>query len=304
MTDLVLAGSTPAVLRPARAALIALLAGGAAIGFAPIFFRLGELGPVATAFWRLALALPVLALWLMVERRRHPEDRQPSSLRDVFDLAVVGLCFAADLSVWHWSLEWTSVANGTLLCNFAPIFVTLYAWLLFRERFTVTFLAGLALALAGAIMLIGASLSFNPDHSVGDGLALASAQFYAGYILGVGRLRQRFTTATIMTWSGLAAALALLALTIASGERLLATTWQGWLTLAGLGLLSQAAGQSLIAYALAHLPAAFGSVSLLMQPATAAVLAWLLLGEALGPWQAAGTGVVLAGIVLARRGSR
>jgi drug/metabolite transporter (DMT)-like permease len=138
---------------------------------------------------------------------------------------------------------------------------------------------------------------------VGDGLALVSAQLYAGYLMAVGRLRQRFSTATIMTWSGLAAVLALLVLTLATGERLFATTWQGWLMLAGLGLFSQAAGQSLIAYALAHLPAAFGAVGLLIQPATAAVLAWVLLGEALGPWQAAGAAVVAAGIVLARRGS-
>jgi drug/metabolite transporter (DMT)-like permease len=295
--------SPPPVAGSDRGALIALLAGGVAIGFAPIFFRSGELGPVASAFWRLALAFPVLALWLLAERRRHPQAPRPSSLRDVFDLALAGFCFAGDLSAWHWSLEWTSVANGTLLCNFAPIFVTLYAWLLFRERFSLTFLAGLALAVAGATMLIGASLSFSPTHSVGDGLALVSAQLYAGYLMAVGRLRQRFSTATIMTWSGLAAVLALLVLTLATGERLFATTWQGWLMLAGLGLFSQAAGQSLIAYALAHLPAAFGAVGLLIQPATAAVLAWVLLGEALGPWQAAGAAVVAAGIVLARRGS-
>ena len=89
-----------------------------------------------------------------------------------------------------------------------------------------------------------------------------------------------------------------------TGERLLATTGWGWWMLIGLGVFSQAIGQSLITYALAHLPAAFGSVSLLMQPATAALLAWVTLGEALGPWQALGASVVAAGIVVARRGSR
>jgi drug/metabolite transporter (DMT)-like permease len=293
-----------ATVRRARFALIALLTGGAAIGFAPIFFRLGELGPVASAFWRLALALPVLVAWLLVERRCCPDQRRPSSLRDFLDLSVPGLCFAVDLSLWHWSLNWTSVANSTLLCNFAPIFVTLYGWLLFRDRFTLTFLTGLVLALAGAVVLIGASFSFEPGHSAGDGLALASAQFYAGYILAVGRLRQRFSTATIMTWSGVAATLALLVIAVGTGERLLATTGWGWWMLIGLGVFSQAIGQSLITYALAHLPAAFGSVSLLMQPATAALLAWVTLGEALGPWQALGASVVAAGIVVARRGSR
>ena len=62
--------------------------------------------------------------------------------------------------------------------------------------------------------------------------------------------------------------------------------------------------QGLIAYALAHLPAAFSSVSLLLQPVMAAIFAWLLLAEPLSPLQFAGGAVVLAGIYLARRGSR
>ena len=89
-----------------------------------------------------------------------------------------------------------------------------------------------------------------------------------------------------------------------SGESLIATTAYGWAVLLGLALISHAGGQSLIAYALAHLPAALSSVSLLLQPAVAALLAWIILGEALGPWQALGALIILVGIYLARRGSR
>jgi drug/metabolite transporter (DMT)-like permease len=71
----------------------------------------------------------------------------------------------------------------------------------------------------------------------------------------------------------------------------------------GLALVSHAAGQGLIAYALAHLPAAFSSVGLLLQPVVAALFAWLLLAEPLAALQVAGGMVVLAGIYLARRGS-
>lgn len=74
--------------------------------------------------------------------------------------------------------------------------------------------------------------------------------------------------------------------------------------LVGLAWISHAAGQGLIAYALAHLPAAFSSVSLLFQPVMAALFAWILLSESLSPLQIAGAAVVLAGIYLARRGSR
>lgn len=70
----------------------------------------------------------------------------------------------------------------------------------------------------------------------------------------------------------------------------------------GLALVSHVGGQGLIAYALAYLPAAFSSLTLLLQPAVAALLAWLLLGESLGAPQAAGGAIVLLGILVARRG--
>ena len=110
-----------------RAALIALLTGAAAIAFAPIFVRWSEVGPSATAFWRIALALPVLALWMSAERRSSAAAATtraaPAALTasDRRRLLLAGLFFAGDLAVWHWSIRFTSVANATLLANFTPV---------------------------------------------------------------------------------------------------------------------------------------------------------------------------------------
>jgi drug/metabolite transporter (DMT)-like permease len=125
--------------------------------------------------------------------------------------------------------------------------------------------------------------------------------FYAAYQLTVTRLRSRAATAGIMAWSGLVTAAALLPVALASGEQILPHTMTGWVKLAGLALISQVAGQSLIAYAMAHLPATFSSVGLLAQPVIAAVLAWGLLGETLGRVEIAGGIVVLIGIAIAHR---
>ncbi len=65
---------------PPRLAFPALLVGGIAIGFSPLFVRLSELGPVATGFYRLFLALPLLCLWMRWEERRAAEERgRPTS---------------------------------------------------------------------------------------------------------------------------------------------------------------------------------------------------------------------------------
>jgi drug/metabolite transporter (DMT)-like permease len=92
----------------------------------------------------------------------------------------------------------------------------------------------------------------------------------------------------------------LLPLTLAAGESLWPTLPAGWLALIALALVSHVGGQGLIAYALASLPTAFASVTLLVQPVAAAVFAWVILGEGFGAQQVLGGIVVMAGIVLCR----
>lgn len=290
-----------------RLALPALLLGAIGIAFAPIFVRVSEVGPIATAFWRLALAMPALWLWMAVEDRRGRRSttppRKPKGLKDIALLSLPGVFFAGDLGFWHISITLTSVANATLLANFAPVFVTLFGWLLFGLRVTRTFVGGMVLALAGAVTLMGESLTISSDHLAGDGLGIITAAFYAGYILAVGRLRVHYSTATIMAWSAVSNTVILLVAAVLAGEVLWPATITAWGVLIGLALVSHVGGQSLIAYALAHLPASFGSVSLLLQPAVAALLAWVLLSEPLSAWQGLGGLVILVGILLARKGT-
>jgi len=133
---------------------------------------------------------------------------------------------------------------------------------------------------------------------------VAAAVFWGAYILTVARLRPHLSTATIMTWTAAVGAAVMAAGALAAGETVLPATAYGWGVLAAFALVAQIAGQGLIAFALAHLPAAFSSVGLMVQPVAAAVFAWALLGEGLGAWQAVGGTIVLAGVVLARRASR
>ena len=280
-------------------ALAALLAGATCIALSPIFVRVADTGPTASAFWRVALAVPVLWLAFFLSPAR-------SSPRPLYWplLLAAGFAFAGDLAFWHASIQLTSVANSTLLANLASIFVTLAAWLAFGQRPTRQFLAGLAAALVGVALLVRTSLEFSASGLLGDALGVVTAVFYAGYILAVKALRDRGEAALrLMAISTTLTAIILLPVALASGEPMLPASARGWLVLLGLALVSHAAGQGLIAYALAHLPAQFSSVSLLFQPVMAALFAWVLLAEPLTPLQVFGGVIVLAGIYLARRGS-
>ena len=138
---------------------------------------------------------------------------------------------------------------------------------------------------------------------IGDAYGLVAAIFYAAYLMSVSRLRVDSNTATIMTWSGIVTCIVMVPVTLVSGEIIIALTLYGWVILAGLALISHVGGQSLISYSLAHLPAAFGSVGLLLQPALATIIAWFVFDESVSLWQVLGGLVVIVGIYFARRGT-
>ena len=128
--------------------------------------------------------------------------------------------------------------------------------------------------------------------------------FYAAYQIAIARARRTISTARIMAVSGTVTALCLLPIAALSGERFLPVTAYGWLVVASLAIISQAGGQSLIAYALAHLPGTFASVALLVQAVIAAALAWILLGETLSALSIVGGVLVLIGIRISHTAER
>lgn len=286
-----------------RSAFAWLLVGASAIAFAPILVRMSEIGPAPTAFYRTFLALPFLGAWLWFSIHQGGAEQPKLDRGEYLRLGLAGFFFAGDLTLWHYSIYFTSIANSTLLANLAPIFVTLGGFLLFRERFSRLFLGGMTFAVIGVVVLMGESLQLSGRSFFGDFLGVMTAVFYASYILSVGRLRARLATAVLMFWSTLATSIFLLPVVVLSGDAWVPSTLQAWAILLGLALMGQVIGQSLIAYALAHLPAAFSSVSLMFQPILAAILAWVLFAETLSAVQGLGALVVLVGVVAARQGS-
>lgn len=282
-----------------RVAFVCLLAGGCCIAFAPIFVRLSDTGPVASAFWRCALAVPVLWIWSFTHRQKADRREVP-----LMPLALAGMFFAADLGVWHFSILFTSVANSTVLANLQPIVVTLAGWLIWKRSVTRTFIAGMAVAIAGMFVLVGPNFASGGRPLLGDALAALTAVFYASYFLAIKIARDAgASTARVMAWSTTITSIVLLPIALMFPQPFLPAAAAGWWVLFGLAIVTQVLGQGLIAYAFAHLPASLSSVSLLIQPVMAALFAWALFGEAIGPVQFTGAALVLAGIWVSRKGS-
>lgn len=280
------------------------LLGAAAIGFAPIFVKLTTLGPIATAFYRLLLAIPLIGLWRWMMRPRGARVQQKVLLPDGMLLLAAGAFFAGDLTLWHMSLDMTTVMNATLFNNFVPFFVPIFTYVLYRQKTSMTFFMAVLLAIAGSVLLSGGGIGLSGAHLEGDMLALFSALLFVGYALIVQRARQKYDAATVMLWTSISNACCLGFAALGTGESLIPGTLQDWAVVACLALFVHTLGQGLLAYAMAQLSAALVTVTMLVSPIVSGVLAWFFFDEALSGVEVLGAVIVMSSIALAHQNEK
>ena len=292
-----IAANPPLVIAaPPRLAFPAMLAGSMALAFGPWLVRLADVAPAASAFWRMAIAIvPLLILARLVAgstaRLTHNLDRRAIALA-----ALAGVFFAADLVLWHFGIVRTTLANSTLLSNAASFLLPLWGFVILRQRPGRKALAAIGLALAGTLLLVGASASVSQAHVIGDLLCLGAALLYTAYLLTIDRVRDTVAALPLLVLSTVAAALALFPLAVTSGA-----FWPGdWTPLLLLALGSQVIGQGLVVYAVGHLTPLVIGLTLLVQPAISATIGALRFGETPGPAEITGALLVVAALVLVR----
>ncbi|MCW1429836.1 DMT family transporter [Novosphingobium sp. JCM 18896] len=277
--------------------LAALLGGNFALALGPWSVRLSDAGPVATGFWRLTLALPLLLLLAMANRQKLVGF----SRRTWFGVAGAGLFFAADLAAWHVGIHGTRLGNASLFGNSGSLILMVWGVIALRRAPHRGEWLALGAASAGAAILFGRSLEISTETLVGDLLCLLAGFFYAFYILLLQSERAQFGNWSLLFWSSAAGAPFLLAAALWMGETVMPHNW--W-PLFALALGSQIIGQGLLVYALRHFPPLIIGLTLLTQPSVSIVAGWFAFNETLGAWDLAGMILVAAALVLARAGEK
>ena len=290
-------------------AFLALIVGAIAMGASPIFVRFAEVGPFTSAFWRVALALPVLWLWARLEAPRMDASAKlagslhgPAGMDRATAGSVIlaGLFFSGDLIFWHLAIVNTSVANATFMAVLAPVWVALGSGLFLGEKVDRRTVIGLMLCLAGAAALVGDSLSLRPEQVIGDIYGFITSFFFGAYFLAVRRARRVLGTGRMLFWSSLVTAAVLLVAALIAEDRMWPSAAVAVAALLALALVSHTGGQGLLAFALGHLRAAFSALVIFAEAIAAACLGWLILDEPLGLVQVVGAVAILAGIAAAR----
>ncbi|CAB5000251.1 MAG: EamA family transporter [Actinobacteria bacterium] len=242
---------------------------------------------LAIALWRCVLGAGATAPFVAWRRR----GEVASLTRREWRLALVsGLLLGAHLATWVPSLRFTSVASATALVATQPVWAVVIA----RMRGAVVrpkVWVGIAIALAGVLVVTGIDVSREPRALVGDGLALAGAVFMAINVTVGQEVRQSVSTATYTTISYGSSGVALLVLCVALQVPLGGYSARDWWLILGLTAIAQLVGHTLINRVLATTPATVTSLAILLEVPGATLIAAWWLGE-VPPL------VVLPGIVL------
>ncbi len=279
-------------------AFVALIAGNAALASGPLFVRLADVGPVAAGFWRLALALPFLMLLAMRQGGFAGLRGQPGALW----LAIAGgTFFAADLAAWHIGIGMTKMANATLFGNAASLIMAAVTLVIARRLPSGAEALALLLAFAGALLLLRSSGEQGEARLIGDLLCLLAGVLYAGYMLSMQRARGVLASWPTLALSTAAGVIPLLLFALALGEQIMPGNWG---PVVALAFTSQLIGQGLIIYALPHFSALVVGLTLLTQPALAAMIGWLVYDERLTALDLTGGVMLAAALVLVRLPSR
>jgi len=278
--------------------VLAGVLGAFVIAFSAILVRLAEVAPSTAAFFRCFWALPVL--WLLDRREQRRFGRR--TLRERVPLWGAGVMFAADLTVWHHSIEAVGAGLATVLGNIQVVLVGLLAWLLLRERPENRALVAIPIVFGGVILISGVvgSGAYGDDPLLGVVFGVFTAITYALFILILrqGNTDDRRPAGPLFdaTLSG-AVFSALGGILVGDIDWTPGVESQAWLVL--LALSSQVLGWLLISVSLPRLPAVLTSIVLMLQPVSTVFLGAVLLSESPSPVQLLGVAVVIAGVAVA-----
>jgi len=294
----------PLVVRSAaRPWPVALAAAGAlCLSASAILFTLAAVQPVAAAFYRCALPLPVLAVLTFVEQRRLG----PRPLVNRAWAVLAGLFFAVNLVLWVHSIADLGAGAATVLGNLQVLFVAVFAWPALRERPDRRFLVGLPVVLLGVVLvsgMLGRNGTGTGEHPLaGLAFGLGTSAAYALFLLIMRQTAGDEPHVAGQLFDATAgAAVGALLLGLALGEVHLAIHWRSLAWLLVLTLTSGIAGWLFITWSLPRMPAALSALILLLEPAGALALADVALRQRPSVLQFAGAALVCGGVLVAAR---
>jgi drug/metabolite transporter (DMT)-like permease len=253
----------------------------------------GGLGVVGVLALRFAVAAPLLVGLALLARRGLRLGR-PTALRL---LALGGIGYAIQATLFFNALTRISAGLAALLLYLYPALVTAGAVALGRSRLDRATVLGLALSLAGIVLVLG--LPGERLDALGVALGLASAGWYTLYILvGEYLLRGVDPLAASAYVSSGAACSFLAAAVVVGGRGLAGATPAAYAAAVAMAVVGTALAIATFLAGMARVGSAWASIASSFEPVFTVALGAAVLGDRLGPGKVVGGLAVVAGAVL------
>lgn len=270
--------------------------------------------PLSSSAWRFTIAALILLAWWRWSPAHQARAAVRLRVRQWAGLVIGGIVGVAGYAFFFMiALRHVEASRAAVVVTTNPVFTTLLAAWLFKERFNTRIAVGLVLALVGAATVLtqGAPWRlFSGSVGVGEWLLLGCVATWVGYTLiarallgGIDALAATAITSAVGTALLWVAALSLEGPAVAWGS-LISLTPAG-----GASLLFLAVGSTVLAYAwyfrgVAELGAGTAASYISLVPVFGVASAVLLLGEPMTPALLIGGALALAGVVIANRARR
>ncbi|MDX2158344.1 MAG: DMT family transporter [Hyphomicrobiaceae bacterium] len=268
--------------------VLLVLLGTIAFSSAGLFVRVLGKDAATTLFWRGLFTALVIVLY--VAWREGPRTIDALRAMGGAGIAIAALS-ALSMGCFITSLQFTTVANNSIIFGTSPFVTAALAWIMIREPPATSTLAFSAIALGGAGVVVASSLQLSVTGLVGDALAVLMTLAFAAKTVLV-----RKHAAVSMVPSG-----ALGALMGSAGAAPFVTEWAlsaGDVALFALfGFTQQGAGLILTTIGIARLPSAHAALLMALDVPLSPTWVWLVVGERPAAMALAGGAMVLAAVV-------
>ncbi len=253
-----------------------------------------DMGSLAIGFYRFAFFGLAIMVWMW---RRGT----PFRLRVIRDSMWGGIALGADIALFFSAVKLTSIVNATIIGSMQPIVVGVIAAKFFGERIGLRNVAWSLVALAGTVVVVAAGADDGTSDVRGDLLALAAMLSWSAYFITSKNSKKTMTSTEFTAGTALWTMVICAPLGFVFGQDMSwpsATNWS-WLVL--MAATSGLIGHAMMNWSLVRIPLWVGSTFTLLIPVFSALLAWLVLGEAVTAIQAVAMAVVIGALAVVVR---
>lgn len=271
-----------------------MLIGIVAISFSSIFIKWSSAPVSVQGMYRLLFT----SLLMLPFARPYSGAAFALRRKDWLLLVVSGAMLALHFLLWMGSLKFTSVASSTMIMALEPVFIMLGAYLLYKEKNSMSAIAGLAIAIFGVVFIGWGDIGLSSDNLKGDLLSIGGTAAVAAHLLIGQKLVARMPSYLYSLIVFIAAAIVFAVYNLLAGIPFFDYPPSEWGIFVLLAIVPTVFGHILFNWLLQYASATTVSMNILGEPVGASILAFLLLGEQLTILQWAGGVLVMGGLAV------